>query len=396
MDHPRGIKRKRPEVSPETKFGTKLFHTIKEVQQTAKKARSFETQRVVKKINRLKNAADDDARSNLSAELTELKAVDTPAFASATLRARLLKDSHICSNDAVRIAIESQLPISSAISRSLEAERVRNRIASNRTFAKVLGDAVSSLRAILVPPTETESQDLSKAPNNEDEQDDEQEESTERSDVEDDTDRGTESAIGEEEQEEQADDGWESGSVHSDGDSDEEDLDNAPPPSKKAKPAVSSKAKTPSAPTQSQFLPSLAVGYIPGSDSDGDDIDEIDTGRKNRRGQRARRAIWEKKYGRGANHKKKEAAEAQAKMQKKANRMMKSSRDNGRLSSKPWQKQQPPHYNHPPHHPPATVTKPAPQTPAAGLHPSWAAKRALKEKGATGIVPSQGKKIVFD
>ncbi|SCV70686.1 BQ2448_3448 [Microbotryum intermedium] len=63
--------------------------------------------------------------------------------------------------------------------------------------------------------------------------------------------------------------------------------------------------------TSSAFLPSLAAGYVSYSDSDGEDAkwvkdaerkDRKDEKRKNRRGQRARQAIWEKKYGSGANH----------------------------------------------------------------------------------------------
>ena len=51
----------------------------------------------------------------------------------------------------------------------------------------------------------------------------------------------------------------------------------------------------------STFLPSLITGgYWSGSES-AEDLDEMQP-RKNRRGQRARRAIWELKYGAGANH----------------------------------------------------------------------------------------------
>ncbi|KAH8930132.1 Bud-site selection protein [Atractiella rhizophila] len=60
----------------------------------------------------------------------------------------------------------------------------------------------------------------------------------------------------------------------------------------------------------SMFLPSLMAGYTSGDGRDGDyefsgeeDFEDDDKPeRKNRRGQRARRAIWEKKYGRGAKH----------------------------------------------------------------------------------------------
>ena len=37
----------------------------------------------------------------------------------------------------------------------------------------------------------------------------------------------------------------------------------------------------------------------------------------------------------------------------------------------------------------------APNAPEQPLHPSWEAKRRMKEKMAARIVPSQGQKIVF-
>lgn len=52
-------------------------------------------------------------------------------------------------------------------------------------------------------------------------------------------------------------------------------------------------------PTDSTFLPSLMGGYVSGSES-ASDVDVAPV--KKRRGQRARQAIWEKKYGRNAKH----------------------------------------------------------------------------------------------
>lgn len=68
-------------------------------------------------------------------------------------------------------------------------------------------------------------------------------------------------------------------------------------------------ARSFSKPKVTTFIPSLAVGgYWSGSDSTASDLDTGDTKtRKNRRGQQERRAIWEKKYGRNANHLKKQS-----------------------------------------------------------------------------------------
>ncbi|PTB69135.1 Bud-site selection protein [Trichoderma citrinoviride] len=57
-------------------------------------------------------------------------------------------------------------------------------------------------------------------------------------------------------------------------------------------------------PGDSTFLPTLMGGYISGSESASD----IEAPRKKRRGQRARQAIWEKKYGANARHLQKQAA----------------------------------------------------------------------------------------
>jgi hypothetical protein len=75
----------------------------------------------------------------------------------------------------------------------------------------------------------------------------------------------------------------------SDGSDDEDDsMDDRPPPPK---------AKA------SAFIPSLSVGYIAGSGSEAEsDIEELAPVKKNRRGQRARQQIAEKKFGAKAKH----------------------------------------------------------------------------------------------
>lgn len=82
--------------------------------------------------------------------------------------------------------------------------------------------------------------------------------------------------------------------------------------SKWAIPAHSKPDKASSAPTKSTtFLPSLTMGgYISGSDSEISSSSSrrgsaATKSRKNRRGQQERRQIWEKKFGKNANHLKK-------------------------------------------------------------------------------------------
>ena len=74
-----------------------------------------------------------------------------------------------------------------------------------------------------------------------------------------------------------------------------------PEPSKSTK---QKRAPPPPKPSGSTFLPTLMGGYWSGSESAADieDVAPSAPARKNRPGQMARRAIWEKKYGTGANH----------------------------------------------------------------------------------------------
>ncbi|ELR08089.1 hypothetical protein VC83_01616 [Pseudogymnoascus destructans] len=89
-------------------------------------------------------------------------------------------------------------------------------------------------------------------------------------------------------------------------DSDEDDDDNviershSPPTREKKKQREPPKPLKPG----SQFLPTLMGGYWSGSEEEATDVeDEVAPApRKNRPGQQARRAIWEKKFGKGANH----------------------------------------------------------------------------------------------
>ncbi|KAK7931353.1 Bud-site selection protein [Apiospora marii] len=69
------------------------------------------------------------------------------------------------------------------------------------------------------------------------------------------------------------------------------------PPPKKARASKASVSKN----GESAFLPSLMGGYVSGSESEASDLDVAPT-RNNRRGQRARQAIWEKKFKQEARH----------------------------------------------------------------------------------------------
>jgi len=149
--------------------------------------------------------------------------------------------------------------------------------------------------------------------------------------------------------------------------------------------------------TKRGFLPSLMGGYISNSESEASDLD-VAPARKNRRGQRARQAIWEKKFKAEAKHLKKQqekggrdagwdlkrgAVEGGNTPWKKGirNPFAKSdTKNNANLEEIGERKAKPP--------------APKKRDDEGPLHPSWEAKKKLKEKLAAQ--PFQGKKITFD
>ena len=154
------------------------------------------------------------------------------------------------------------------------------------------------------------------------------------------------------------------------------------------------------------FLPSLATGFIPARDNDDwsdAEAEYADSGtrgppksmRKNRRGQRERRAIWEKKYGKNANHLKLKAKEPRAsKRQKKEHHRATdtTSLERGaRRETHRGQHSADHNVREEKHQRPAPANE---REPSAAMHPSWAAKQKAKELQSSAA--PQGKKIVFD
>ncbi|KAI9878135.1 MAG: hypothetical protein M1830_001781 [Pleopsidium flavum] len=165
----------------------------------------------------------------------------------------------------------------------------------------------------------------------------------------------------------------------------------APPPSKVHRPKVASSA------ANSTFIPSLMGGYWSGSETaEEDDITEGQP-RKNRMGQQARRQLWEKKYGRKANHVKGTNRDQDWDLRKgarnsddrgkrgrgrgldRASGHGRGTRDEGHVSGA----------NSNPIIPRTKVKKEE-----GPLHPSWEAARKAKEQKKN--VAFQGKRVVFD
>ncbi|ODN80731.1 hypothetical protein L202_02892 [Cryptococcus amylolentus CBS 6039] len=216
--------------------------------------------------------------------------------------------------------------------------------------------------------------------------------------------------------------GWESGSVPGgeDSDADSDDSDAIPVrPAKRTK-ASSPPAKAPKAPkpakkekpskadlASSVFLPSLAVGFTRGDDGDSDpDLDDDPNGvagreqpvRKNRRGQRARQAIWEKKYGKGAKHVVRQREEEKIEEEKARKRAA----DRARPRDSGWGNKGGASGSAAPAPvsaaPRAAPSAAAPQAQAGGqnLHPSWEAAKLRKQKMEAVAAAKPSQKIVFD
>ncbi len=170
--------------------------------------------------------------------------------------------------------------------------------------------------------------------------------------------------------------------------------------------------KPPSAaPNSTTFLPSLSMGYWSGSESAEDLSDEGPKERKNRMGQQARRALWEKKFGKNANHVKKQPQDRDEgwdarKGASAGDDRGRRGRGRGRGDSNSARGRDKARSGRgrgpmisgansdpvgPKQAKPFTKAKPAGDGP---LHPSWEAAKKAKEQKK--FVPFQGKKVVFD
>ncbi|XXG95622.1 hypothetical protein Hte_001890 [Hypoxylon texense] len=179
------------------------------------------------------------------------------------------------------------------------------------------------------------------------------------------------------------------------------------PPPKKAKTAKAG----PISAGNSAFLPTLMGGYISGSESEASDLDDGPP-RKNRRGQRARQAIWEKKYKDKAKHIQKQQEMASGRDQ---GWDMKRGAVGDDGDNKPWKRGIRNPFENKHVHPERqrqmqgarqqdgernqTYDESKPRAPpkrddTGSLHPSWAAAKKAKEEGQK--IAFQGRKVVFD
>ncbi|KAL1728596.1 Bud-site selection protein, partial [Schizophyllum commune] len=370
----------------EVKIAHKIHHDVKEIVKTAKKAKTFETQKLIKKLKGLRSANKPETETaECEAQLEALKATDYHAVGTTVFHSKIKKDKVLAQHDAVASALQQELAdhLLTPAPAGTPAAKVHARLTSHKALAAEAVSAVQALHTLVQPPVASENAD-DEASDEEDE-DEVQRPAATASKVK--KEKKAAAPAADSDDEGGAVDGWESGTVDEDGDgwesgtvdggddaqdSDADDSDSDAddaPPAKKAKASATPAAASGS----STFLPSLSVGFVRGSDDS--DIEEIqDKPKKNRRGQRARRLIWEREYGKNANHKKKERDQALEKRRQWEERQQKraaaAAAREERERAQAQEKSRP-------------------------IHPSWEAKKKLKEKEAAAMVPSQGKKLVF-
>lgn len=357
--------------------------------------------------------------------------MDPDPIGSLALSTKVRKDRVLAANSDILATFEQPAPIKHDT--GSPSATVHSRVLSSKVLATEVTSAINKLRHFLDPQL----LDKLESPTTEHK---ETERLSKKLKIE--PKKAKTELKASESKQELEDDGWESGSIHdemvgielepkrihkSSGESDQESNDELDASSSedssdndldishtKLKPSKPSKSTT-----QSTFLPSLSVGFIRGdSDSDwsdgDDDPNDKHGGRKNRRGQRARRAlvfisssqniylthlrdrIWEKKFGKGANHTKKQQAEDEARKAQQPDPSWSRSTTHTNTNFTPIKARPTPEHtgtsaaiSRPPVRPATAVT-----IEDRPLHPSWEAKRRLKEKQA-GVVPAQGTKIKF-
>ncbi|EUC54528.1 BUD22 protein [Rhizoctonia solani AG-3 Rhs1AP] len=428
-----GQKRKRDaeladDATLQRKISGKLHHSFKEATQAAKKAKAFEVQRTVKKIKDARKKAPEDV-PGLEKKLEAAKALDHGALARISLSRKIQKIKTLAENPMVQAAL-AELDIPSFESITGEAKQA---VLSSKILAGEVGRLCTVLKELVEPAKIKASEPDEVLEGEEDEwkgviSDHSNGETSDSAalqsalsklgipldsisndpPVQSDSSSEMNSIVLDDGEESEEDDGasWESGSVDSEGNVRRaisvSSSSSIPPPKKQSKTTTK---------TESRFLPSLATGFIRG-DSDGSEVEDVDAAseRKNRRGQRARKAIWEKKYGKNANHVKKAREEAAVRGRGRGRGrggftgIGRGGHSAGGRNAEPGTSRggargrggrvRPPPAPLPTTRDSGWQQRPVKEKEDKPMHPSWIAKQKLKSKES--IVPTQGKKIVFE
>ncbi|KAI9756204.1 MAG: hypothetical protein M4579_003944 [Chaenotheca gracillima] len=418
-------------------LGRKLVHGKKRLNHALKTARAFERQKLSKRIRSAAEEKDGEQQSRLERELDTLKALELPAVAEIHLNKTLSKSKALSAASLHILDVQKSIP-----GQPLEEaeELARNNVLARLYNAKLVKSEMSSImNGVLdllgisttkakdsqastdpastqhkaksdktaagglpkksdtnegisgsTPHAEVETGELEKAANSEISDEPNYDlggsSTSSEGDVSDIKARGLSKMSSS--QTPKA--GYDPSADLSLSD-ESESRSPTPPPSKSQR----SKPK-PTSTGDSAFLPSLMMsGYWSGSES-AEDVEEEIQPRKNRRGQRARREIWEQKYGSKANHVQKGSRDQGWDPRKGAtDGHDRNGRQRGAWSGSGSR--------------PSASGRPSAVTGANDvevgkrreaekaeqpLHPSWiAAKKAKEQKKPTAF---QGKKVVFD
>ncbi|KAG2361706.1 Bud-site selection protein [Suillus spraguei] len=372
----RTTKRKRQPQTDETNIGTKLekklHHDAKEVRKAAKKAKTFEVQKILKKMKDARRKGDDNAVKDIEAQYMALKQLDPGPIADSALSTKIKKDKFLSQDPNLQAAMSRSLSsssIASAVPGSVLGV-VQSRLLSSKVLAVDVSRIIEGLRRLLNPVERIYHAEVDKAevsPPQKKKQKAQQNESLPKVPP---VDIPSEH----ESRADLEDDGWESGTV-SDGDH-----------------FVQGDSGVDEGPDEEDDSISDFDGY---SDTDFSDSEEkaADTAKKNRRGQRARRAIWEKKFGRHANHvmtQKASNPSGIAVARKDQRQHRNDNRDSdGRPFSGGRRNAQIPDKNRSYASARHMLGN---RKEEKSLHPSWEAK---KKQQNVAIVPAQGTRIVF-
>jgi len=164
-------------------------------------------------------------------------------------------------------------------------------------------------------------------------------------------------------------------------------------------PPATRKSNVPPTTSNSTFIPSLMGGYWSGSESAEDDETIENNARKNRMGQQARRLLWEKKFGKKANHLKHKERDEGWDLRKGAggsHGRERGGRGRGRGHDRgPGRNQGLRNGGHDSGaNSDPVVSRVKGKKEDGPLHPSWEAAKKAKEQKMN--VAFQGKKVVFD
>ncbi|KAE8144833.1 Bud-site selection protein [Aspergillus avenaceus] len=397
------------------RLGNKFEQGVTQLSRAIKTARGFERQKLGRREKTAKAQGDSEALARLGEEITFLKGLDPSVIAQKYLFKQLVKTKRIAETSAF-VEFQESRKIAADGPRSTAEANVLARLYKSTPVKNVFPNLMTEIRRLL-KLDDVAGGDKKKAGKEGGSKDGatkvKSESRGERVAKQETVSDGEEEGVGEEmsdvdfgqfdarlapdsEDEEEAGSGSDDASdggvdlqAHS-----ETSISRSPspdsPPAKKQK----AKSKTASAPaTSTTFLPSLTMGGYWSGESEPEEVESAEPPRrKNRMGQQARRALWEKKFGSAANHVKQQ--------------MDRRGRDSGWDMRRgatdgtegPYgrrgQGRGPagrPHFDgdRPQRGPPRA--KPEDNKP---LHPSWEAAKKAKEQKATASF--QGKKVTFD